>query len=104
MFATRRLYLWPASSAATDGSEMTNFVAVVGLSGHSAGSFTAMAFIAKSAGQGGVLIGSPVAASTWLPAAIVACAANISAFASMSCCGEGGSIVVNNDSQLRECR
>ena len=38
------------------------------------------------------------------PAAIVACAANISAFASMTCCGESGSIVVNNDSQLRECR
>ena len=43
-----------------------------GLSGHNAGSFTATAFIVKSAGQGGVLIGSPAAASTWLPAAIVA--------------------------------
>ena len=75
-----------------------------GLSGHNAGSFTATAFIVKSAGQGGVLIGSPAAASTWLPAAIVACAANISAFASLTCCGECGSIVVNNDSQLRECR
>ena len=75
-----------------------------GLSGHNAGSFTATAFIVKSAGQGGVLIGSPAAASTWLPAAIVACAANISAFASKTCCGEGGSIAVNNDSQLRECR
>ena len=75
-----------------------------GLSGHNAGSFTETAFIVKSAGQGGVVIGSPAAASTWLPAAIVARAANISAFASMTCCDEGGSIVVNNDSQLRECR
>ena len=43
-----------------------------GLSSHNAGSFTATAFIVKSAGQGGVLIGSPPGASTWLPAAIVA--------------------------------
>ena len=75
-----------------------------GLSGHNAGSFTATAFIVKSAGEGGVLIGRPAAASTWFPAAIVACAGNISAYASMTCCGEGGSMVVNNDSQLRECR
>ena len=69
-----------------------------GLSGHNAGSFTATAFIVKSVWQSGVSIGSPVAASTWLPAAIVACVANISSFASMTCCGVDGSIVVNNGS------
>ena len=77
-----------------------------GLSGHNAGSFTATEFIVKSAGPGGVSIGNPVAASTRFPAAIVACASSISTCASTTCCGVGRSrsIVVNNDSPLREFR